>query len=167
GVTASLSGNTLTLRLSITFKSTFAGTKNIYMWAADANGTNSGWQLRGTWPSTAAPTVVTADSVAPSSGSGSAQTFTAQYSDSGGANKLATAWLWVNSTTLLTTSANSCRLYYDRMQNIFNLENDAGTASQSAVLGTSTTLENSQCSVAASSATVSLSGSVLTLSVAI
>ena len=44
-----LSGNTLTLNLAMTFKPAYAGAKNIYMYAADVSGANSGWQQLGTW----------------------------------------------------------------------------------------------------------------------
>jgi len=43
------SGNNLTLNLTITFKTAFAGAKNTYMQALDAASASSGWQTRGTW----------------------------------------------------------------------------------------------------------------------
>jgi hypothetical protein len=45
---ASMSGTTLTLNLSFSFQSAFAGTKNIYMKARTAT-LDSGWAQRGTW----------------------------------------------------------------------------------------------------------------------
>jgi hypothetical protein len=47
--TAAPSGNTLTLTLAMTFKSAFAGMKNIYMYGQNGTGANSGWQDRGDW----------------------------------------------------------------------------------------------------------------------
>ena len=47
--TATLSGNTLTLTLPMTFLPAYAGAKNIYLYAADISGSNSGWQQPGTW----------------------------------------------------------------------------------------------------------------------
>jgi len=47
--TVTLSGNTLTLNLAMTFKPVYAGAKNIYMHAVDISGTNSGWQPLGAW----------------------------------------------------------------------------------------------------------------------
>ena len=44
-----LSGNTLTLNLAMTFAPAYAGAKNIYMYAADTSGSNSGWQPLGSW----------------------------------------------------------------------------------------------------------------------
>ena len=43
------SGNTLTLNLQVTFKPAYAGAKNVYMFASDASGANSGWQQLGKW----------------------------------------------------------------------------------------------------------------------
>lgn len=45
----SVSGTTLTLNLAMNFRSRFAGSRNIYMFAANVGGTNSGWQQRGSW----------------------------------------------------------------------------------------------------------------------
>ena len=42
-----LSGNTLTLNLAMTFKAAYAGAKNIYMYAADVSGSNTGWHATG------------------------------------------------------------------------------------------------------------------------
>jgi hypothetical protein len=42
-------GSTLTLGLAMTFQPSFAGLKNIYMYASDLSGINSGWQQLGTW----------------------------------------------------------------------------------------------------------------------
>jgi hypothetical protein len=47
--TVALNGITLALNLAMTFKPAFAGAKNIYMYAADISGPNSGWQQLGTW----------------------------------------------------------------------------------------------------------------------
>ena len=44
-----VSGNNLMLTLAMTFAPAYAGAKNIYMYAADVSGANSGWQQLGTW----------------------------------------------------------------------------------------------------------------------
>jgi PKD repeat protein len=56
------SGNTLTLRLALSFKSGFSGQKNSYGWAQDNAGATSGWQQVGAW------TVTTSTAVNPSTG---------------------------------------------------------------------------------------------------
>jgi len=43
------SGNNLTLTLSMTFKPTYRGAKNAYLYAASAGGQDSGWVDRGDW----------------------------------------------------------------------------------------------------------------------
>src|SRR5262245_2818409 len=51
-----------------------------------------------------APTIITADSVGPASGTGANQMFALQYSDTKGATDLMTVWVWFNGT--LGSSAN-------------------------------------------------------------
>ena len=46
----SISGNTLTLNLSITFLAAFAGAQNVYMEAVSPAGT-APWQQKGAWSS--------------------------------------------------------------------------------------------------------------------
>jgi uncharacterized membrane protein len=46
--TVTLSGTDLVLNLAMTFKPMFAGSKNVYMYAAGSSA-NSGWQTRGAW----------------------------------------------------------------------------------------------------------------------
>jgi hypothetical protein len=161
--TAVPGGTTLTLNLAVTFASSYSGTRNIYMYGAGAGGTvNSGWQARGSW--TVVATTVTADSVSPSSGTGAAQAFAFQYSDSAGATDLATAWVWL-TPSFGASAAQSCMLYYNRPVNTLYLLNDAGTQWTGAIVGTSATLQNSQCSASLSGTTASLAGTTLTLSV--
>ena len=47
--TAVPNANSLTLNLAMTFAPTYAGAKNVYMYAANAAGINSGWIRLGTW----------------------------------------------------------------------------------------------------------------------
>jgi hypothetical protein len=116
-----LSGNSLTLNLAMAFTSAYGGAKNIYMYAQNASGANSGWQTRGTWTVPAPPPPsVTADSVTPNSGTGATQAFALQYSDTLGATDLATMWVWFNAT-LAGSSANSCMLFYTRATNTLSL----------------------------------------------
>jgi hypothetical protein len=49
GTSVALNSNTLTLNLSMTFSHAFSGTKNLYMYTADASGANSGWQQLAIW----------------------------------------------------------------------------------------------------------------------
>ena len=104
-------------------------------------------------------------SVTPSSGSGASQTFALQYSDTAGAASLQQVWVYFNAT-LANPASNACLLYYSLATNQINLLGDNGTAWQAATLGSATTLQNSQCSVNAATATVASSGNTLTLNVA-
>jgi PQQ enzyme repeat len=161
---AMLSGNTLTLNLAVTFEASYAGVKNIYLYAVDVSGANSGWQQPGSWTVPGGATV-TAVSVMPNSGSGTSQSFAAQYSDTAGAASLQQAYVWFAAPG--APENNSCMMYYNVAANQINLLNDAATAWQPAMPGAATTLQNSQCSVAMASSSATLSGNTLTLDLAI
>jgi hypothetical protein len=72
------------------------------------------------------------------------------------------AWLLVNSST---TGASGCYVYYHPQTNLLYLRNDAGSAWLTPALtpGGSGTLANSQCTLNASSSSVSTSGNNLTV----
>jgi probable HAF family extracellular repeat protein len=159
------SGNTLTFNLAMTFKPAFGGAKNVYMYAANRSGANSGWNDRGDWTVPVVTAVVTADSVTPASGSGTTQTFALQYSDTLGAADLSTTWVWFNAT-FSNNSSNSCMLYYNRAAGQINMLNDAGTTWMPGTLGSATTLQNNQCSINLGSSSVVLAGNTLTLNLA-
>jgi glucose/arabinose dehydrogenase len=164
--TVSSSGTLLTVNLAMTFKPAFAGTKNIYMYVANASGMNSGLQTRGTWTATGGATVVTADSVTPASGSGTSQLFAARYSDTAGATDIATAVVLFNGTSS-TSAANGCVMYLNRPGNTLSLLNDAATTWTTAAIGSAGTLQNSQCTITlGASTTVTTAGNVLTLNLA-
>ena len=63
--------------MDISFRSGFAGLKNIYEFSGDTLGAGSGWQSVGTWNDTGDPNVVELISLTPNSGTGLSQTFTA------------------------------------------------------------------------------------------
>jgi len=165
--TAVASGTTLTLNLAMTFATRFSGAKNVFMYAAN-DGNSSGWQTRGTWTVPAAlPTVVTADVVAPSTGTGLNETFGFQYTDTAGAGDLASAWVWFNAS-FAASSANSCLIFYNRTANTLSLMNDGGTQFLPPVpLGSVGALANSQCRITlGGSSTATASGPSLTLNLA-
>lgn len=164
--TVALSGDTLTLNVTVTFQAAFAGAKNVYLHAVDAGGNNSGWDERGSWTVTSTAGTPATVSVSPNSGSGAMQAFTLQYSDTAGATNLQQVWAYFNAS-LANPASNACMLYYNSASNQINLLNDAGTAWLSATLGAASTLQNSQCSLNVATATVSRSGDVLTLSVTV
>jgi hypothetical protein len=166
GVSSAFPGSTtLTLTLAIRFKLSFAGTKNIYMYADGVSGGSSGWQTRGTH-TVLGGAVVTADSVTPNNGSGSSDTFSLVYSDTLGFSDLRTVWVWFNAT-FAPSAANSCLIYYDRVPNQLRLLNAAGTAWLSAAPGAAAPLDNGFCSLAPGGAIVTQSGNSVTLSLPI
>ena len=156
------SGTNLTVNLPVTFTSAYAGAMSIYMYAAGSSA-NGGWQAMGTWTVPAGSPPAPA-SVTPGSGSGAQQTFALQYADPLGATDLTTVWVWFTSNFNSVSSANSCLVYYARAANQLFLLNDAGTAWSSpaapgvATAGAAVTLSNSQCSVNAAAASVTVLG---------
>jgi parallel beta-helix repeat protein len=109
------------------------------------------------------PAGPTADSVSPSSGSGTFQTFTAVYSDGGGALLLNRRLFQIDPSVL--SNAGACLVQVDQT-GIF-LWNDAGTGTTGPLIG-SGTLTNSQCTLNGATTTVVNFGnsSTLTLSIA-
>ena len=160
--TVALSGNNLTLNVSMTFKPAFAGAKNIYLHDVDLSGASSGWQQLGAWTIPGASGTPAVISATPTSNSGSSQSFALQYSDSDGAVRLQQVWAYF-SATLANPASQSCMLYYDVSTNRINLLNDTATGWLSATLGAATTLQNSQCALNVQATTVALNGNLLTL----
>ncbi len=156
------SGTNLTLNLPVTFTAGYAGAKSTYMYAAGLTA-NSGWQAMGTWTVPGTVAAVSAVSVTPSGSSAAQQTFALQYADTLGAADLSAVWVWFTSNFNTVSSANSCIAYYARATNQILLINDAGTAYSSATPGAAVTLSNSNCSINAAAATVTLSGVDMTV----
>jgi sugar lactone lactonase YvrE len=166
GSTVTGSGNTLTMSLAISFSAAFAGTQQIYGFAFDSAGLNSGWQQIGTWtsanPATLPPTV---DSVTPNSGSGSTQTFAFKYSSASGYANVGQVFGLINNSL---TGVAGCQFYYSPSTNGFYLFDDAvSTALGPLTPGSAGTLQNSQCTINGTGSTVSGSGNTLTVSPAI
>jgi phage baseplate assembly protein gpV len=158
-----VSGTNLTLNLPVTFTAAYAGAKNTYMYAAGSSA-DSGWQTLGSWTAPATSEVASDASVTPNSGTGLQQTFALQYADSLGATDLTSVWVWFNADFNSVSAANSCMVYYARATNQLYFLNDAGTAWSSPVApGAAATLSNSQCSVNVAAASVTVSGTTLTL----
>jgi hypothetical protein len=94
------------------------------------------------------------------------QTFAVNTTDPAGATDIASVWLYF-IPTFNTNPAGACQVYYDRASNYLYLMNDTGTAALPALLGSSTTLSNSQCSLNALTSTAIGSGTLLTVNFAI
>src|SRR5262249_28183302 len=146
GTGVSLSGNTLTFTVAVTFSASYSGLKNVYLWAGDNGGANTGWQTRGSWTVGTAMVSVTAESVTPASGMGQTQAFVLQYTDGQGAGSLGTVWV-VFSGSSNSPAPNTCGAYYSRAANMLYLDNDAANAAAGAAMGGVGTLQNGQCAV--------------------
>ncbi|MGO9258510.1 MAG: SBBP repeat-containing protein [Bryobacteraceae bacterium] len=162
GSSVSLSGNTLTLNLSIAFQSAFSGSKNVYLQATNPMAANS-WQQMGSWTVVAA--VIQAVGVTPASGTGTSQTFSFAYTDTKGYAAILSSMIIVNNPL---SHANGCYVYFIPSGNYLYLTNNAGTAWQGPItIGQNATLQNSQCTVSASTSSFSGSGNNLTLNLAL
>ncbi len=163
---ATPTGNTLDLALAIAFKPSFTGLKNIYMLAASATGANTGWLPRGSWTAFAeVPTVLSAISATPSSGTGSSQVFDLEYFDPiGAASDLASARLRFAAGP--GVGAATCTVAYNAMTGSIQMLDDAGTFWQIGALG-SGTLQNSQCTVDLVASAATANGGRLSLQLSI
>jgi hypothetical protein len=163
GSSVSAVGNNLTVNAALTFKPGFGGTKTVYLDAEDtASHLSSGWQNRGTWT---VPSVPTAVSVTPSSGSGASQTFSFLFSDAGGASKITYIQALINGSLAWQ---NSCAVLYYQSTNRLYLVLDSGTGWQGPLTpGQAGTLANTQCTLDGGGSSVSAVGNNLTVNAAL
>ena len=161
-VTASALSTTITL--DITFKSTFTGLKNIYMYGADGDGSiNTGWVQNGTYTvAVIGPPVPLVDSVSPDGGSGFLQTFTFVVSDSQSSTNLAAAAILFGSSL---SAYDSCFVVYDRNRGTIQLEWDSVMGNEIKPVGSSATLQNSQCAIGTTSVTTTALSTTITLDI--
>ncbi len=106
----------------------------------------------------APPIVPTLVSFSPTSGSGSAQAFTAVYTSAAGGGDVDAVNLLINTSF---TAPHSCYLGYTNGE--FFLLNDAGTAELAAVSPGSGSVSNSQCTLLGSGSSASISGNQVTV----
>jgi hypothetical protein len=154
------SGNTRILNLQVSFKAPLAGTLAVYLGADTLSGISSPVLPLGTWTAPSPNQPPAAVSVSPSSGSGLSQTFTFVTSDPNGA-----ADLYRTVITFASASNPSapCVIIYIPAIGVY-LINDSVTAWLGPVpLGTSSALQNSQCSVNGTASSMQTSGNTRTL----
>lgn len=155
----SVSGNTVTITVTITFSSSFGGAQKIYANIVNDSNLEGTWQQIGTW--TVLGGVTNSITVTPSSGSGVSQAFSFAYTNT---NQSQEHFFFNGSLS----GVSACYVLYERSPNALYLVNDQGTALIGPVTpGGSGTLSNSQCSVPASTASVSISGATVTVKVII
>jgi hypothetical protein len=163
---ATVSGNNLTVTLALTFTALFAGAKSVFMGPANNANAFTGWQTMGTWTVPPGGTVpATSVSVTPASGSGAVQTFSFVYSHAYGYANISSVNILFNTQI---AAPSSCFVQYTRATNTLVLVLDSGSGYVgSALVGTTGTLSNSQCTVDAGASSVSSSGNNLTVNVAV
>jgi len=160
---SSKSGTDLTVNVDISFRSAFAGAKNIYEFAGDTLGNTSGWVPVGSWNDTGDPDVIEITSLSPLPGSGLTQTLTAIVKD-GNATDIGFAQFVMNTNL---NEYNACFITYDRPSNVFFLLNDAGTGWDGLIAGSATQVSNSQCTLHGVGSGGVSAGSTLTITYAL
>jgi hypothetical protein len=166
GSSALVTGNVLELTLKLTFSPQFAGNKVVYQAARNLTGFNSGWVQQGVWQvpdQASAPLEVV--SMTPARGGGTGFPFQFTFRDVAGADHLVSTSILING---YLDGFRGCYLGYHVPSNSVLLLNDAGEGYLgSVVLGTNTTIENSQCRIRAVSSGVQTNGTDLTLTLMI
>jgi len=168
-VSATGAGDTLTLVLTITWTTSFAGDKIIHMAARDIAQNNSGWHPLGVVrvPGGAQTTTTAVVSMSPNQGSGlGPNPFTFNWSDTLGSQDLGVENILVNSSL---DGRQACYLAFSRPGNVLYLVNDNGDGllpGQS--LAAAGSLTNSQCTASwtANPATAAGNNLSLTLNIA-
>ncbi|PWU05637.1 MAG: hypothetical protein C5B51_14045, partial [Terriglobia bacterium] len=157
-------GNNVTVNVPLSFAFAFGGTKSTFLIAFDTGGLSSGWQAAGSWtvPASGPPAVL---ATLPAGGSGVFQKFAVTVADGGGAGAITIVSLLLNNGL---NGANGCWLLFNRAANTLQLANDTATGFSAPItVGTAATVSNSQCAVNAGGASVTSSGTNLTVNVPI
>lgn len=162
----SSSGTAYGLALAVVFKPAYASALNIYAIATTLENAHTEWLQMGTWTATAAtPAAPQIISAAPSSGNGTSGTFAFTYSNGAGLADLSSVQAIFGTST---SAAGSCYVSVQPVTGRVWLNNDADSSWGSAInLGTSGTLQNSQCSVDVGASTATGSETSYTVSLAI
>jgi hypothetical protein len=133
----------LIFTLDLAFNSTFFGPKFIYVYAGEV-GANTGNVLLGSWNVTGG--TPTPNSVSPASGAGSSPNYTFTVSDSVSGFNI-TGMSMLITTGSPSNVAHSCNLVYNRTNTTIGLYADDGVTLSTKPVGSSATLQNSQCAV--------------------
>ena len=165
GSSIAITGEALTLNVAMKFSPLYAGEKKVYLYATSTTGLNVGWREHGSWTVPSDPGSVSNGSIAPASGMGATQIFSARYYDAPNGERVAKAY--VRFSLDLNSPANSCVLVYDRQTQRLSLRNDAGQWGEPFLVSAAGSPQNSQCLISLAQSSASISNSVLTLNVAV
>jgi len=185
GAGATSSGNNLTVNFPITFAASYAGAQNVYLNVVDGNGLSSGWQQLGSFavtgddaPSQGPIPVCNAQgfpcvvSLTPITGNGISGTFTGVFNHAGGASQHYVGYILFLPTPNIVdyTATGSCLVEYNRIDNAMRLVNNAGTNWLPGVLGIPLTqggtLTNNFCTLNITNSSAVISGTTMTVTVA-
>ncbi len=164
--TVYISGKLLTLNLTFSFPSGFAGNKVVYQAARTAASVTSGWQAMGTFviPGEPSTGTITVNNAQPARGiltAGEPQTIAFNFTDTAGVGNFGVINMLVNSAL---DGRQGCYLAYVRSQNILYLVDDTGFNLLPAnSLGAIGSTANSQCMVTWNTAAVTANGNNLTI----
>lgn len=157
------SGVALTLRVALSFRSMFAGNRNVFVEANDRSGLDAGWQWRGSWTVPGAAHYPAILSWTSNSATGASQTFQLRVSDAAGFADVIAAEILVNSSF---SDTNACHIvYYNHA--LLLLDDRAGAYLGPLAPGSAGSLRNNQCTIAGSGFSTSGSGPIFTLNVAV
>ncbi len=149
----------IVITMDLTFHANFFGAKNVYL-AAVEPGFNSGYVDLGTWTVTGgAPSAI---SVSPATGSGLSPSFTFTVSDSSSAANISAMNMLI-TTGAPTNTANACSLVYNVLNATIGLYANNGTTLSTKGIGSSATLQNSQCAVGYTVASTSGNSVIFTI----
>ena len=108
GAYTSVSGNSLSVTLRLTFSASFGGTKSIYLMACDTTAC-SNWVVGGAWGIPTSPVPPLPVSVSPNSGSDNTKTFYFDFSGVNGYTDVNQMYMFFNSAF---SGSNACYLSY-------------------------------------------------------
>jgi hypothetical protein len=156
---AIFAGGILTLNVAVSFKPAFAGSKSLFLFAQGKDGAYSEVLQSGSWTVAATPPPSPL-SVAPSSGIGMIQTFTARLSIPGVLGTLSGAWLVINTGFM---SHGACFISYQPASNTVGLWMENTQSWSTATVGAQDIVDGTYCSLNAATASAIFANGVLTL----
>jgi len=163
GSAATVSGNTLTLTLNVTFTPNFMGNKVVYLAGRSVNEASSGWRTAGVSiiPESlvAFPRSVDAN---PGTGEANTAVLSFSYQDVASTDNIQTVWALMNTAV---DGARACYVAYFKPGNLLLLfpDNGDGNAAQSIPLSGVNSIENSQCRISTEGSIATSVGNTLTV----
>jgi sugar lactone lactonase YvrE len=163
GSAATVSGNSLTLTLNVTFTPNFMGNKVVYLAGRSVTEASSGWR-------TAGVSIIPESLVAfprsgdanPATGESNTALISFTYQDVASTDSIQTVWALTNTAV---DGARACYVAYFKPGNALVLvpDNGDGNAAQVIPLSGVNSIENSQCRISTEGSSATTVGNTLTL----